>query len=253
MPMIFRTRSLVAGLFLLLPAIHAWSAPGPLRIQGAAVNVGGTLFVSPATRFELAAEDVDGAALVRPVIDGREEETWLPSWSAGEHTAGAIVVDRSGERVSLSPLAFVVDALPPVFETDAGTLEDVSERMVEPRRESKRTVRARKKAPVRKGDLLWSSGWEDRWESLAEPVEIRSDRPQLFFRAPEGKAFQGGEEQPAGEALFVTAGDGDGGAGLEILRFRTREVPEGKVLEVEAVDLLGNVARREWRVVNSRR
>lgn len=250
--MILRKPGLATGLFLLLPAIHAWSAPGPLRIQGAAVNVGGTLFVSPATRFELAAEDADGATLVRPVIDGREEEAWMPSWSAGEHTAGAVVVEPSGQRVSLPPLAFVVDALPPDLETEAGTMEAVSERMVEPRRESKTVVRARKRAPARKGDLLWSSGWEERWEALSEPVEIRSDRPQLFFRAPEGKVFQG-EEPSGGEALFVTAGDADGESGLEILRFRTRDIPEGKVLEVEAVDLVGNVAKREWRVVNSRR
>lgn len=225
---------------------------GALHVEGTQIDVGGKLFVLPGARLAVKAEDASGMASSKPVLDGKEGADWPASWSPGEHAVGAVVVDRCGRRGTLTPLAFVVDALPPAFETDAGTLEAVSDRMVEPRRESKRALRDRKKDPVRRGDLLWSSGWEDRWEALTEPVEIRSDRPQLFFRAPEGKTFEG-EDAAGGEALFVTAADGAGGAGLDLVRFKTREIPEGMVLEVEAVDLLGNVARREWRVVNSRR
>ena len=106
--------------------------------------------------------------------------------------------------------------------------------------------RERKGAKPVTSDLLWSSGWEDRWEPLGEAIEIRSDRPQLFFRAPDGKSFEG-EDRSVGAALFVTAGDG--GSSLDLVRFRTRKDEEGMVLEIEAVDLVGNVARRAWRVV----
>ena len=161
---------------------------------------------------------------------------------------GAVVMDGCGRRGTLAPIAFVVDAEPPAFEVEAGTLEAVTDRMVEPRRESRRVKRERKSAKPAASDLLWSSGWENRWEPLAEAVEIRSDRPQLFFRAPEGMSFEG-QDRSGGAALFVTAGDS--GSSLDLVRFRTREEDGGMVLEIEAVDLVGNVARRVWRVVTA--
>lgn len=220
-----------------------------LRLEGTQIDIAGKLFVPAGVR--LAATAADGSAVtgVKPLMDGREIADWPASWTPGEHTVGAVSVDGCGRRGAVvAPVAFVVDAEPPAFTVEAGTLEAVTDRMVEPRRESRRVVRERKKAKPAPSDLLWSSGWEDRWEPLGETVEIRSDRPQLFFRAPEGKRFQG-DEGAGGAALFVTAGDE--GAGLELVRFRMRDENGGTVLEVEAVDLVGNVGRRVWKVVTA--
>ncbi|HKV10761.1 MAG TPA: LysM peptidoglycan-binding domain-containing protein [Thermoanaerobaculia bacterium] len=218
-----------------------------LRLEGTRIDVAGKLFVAPGARLSVTAADGSAVTGARPVLDGQESAGWPASWTPGEHKAGAVGVDGCGRRNALvAPVAFVVDAEPPAFEAEAGTLEAVTDRMVEPRRESRRVKRERKSAKPVPADLLWSSGWEDRWEPLADTVEIRSDRPQLFFRAPEGTRFEG-NEGGGGAALFVTAGDG--GSGLELVRFRMREEGGGKVLEVEAVDLVGNVGRREWRVV----
>ena len=265
--MFFRTRSLVFGLFLLFPTF-AGAQEGPafaerqpgsslpcssitstpaLRLEGPRIDMAGTLFVSPGARFTVTAED-GSKPTAKPVLDGREVADWPESWSPGEHSVGAVIVDGCDQGRTLAPIAFVVDAAPPALEVKAGTLEAVTERMVEPRRESRRVKRARKSGKPAAFDLLWSSGWEDRWERLGEqPVEIRSDRPQLFFRAPQGMSFEG-EDRSGGAALFVTAGDSE--SSLDLVRFRTRSTPEGTMLEVEAADLVGNVARREWRVVN---
>lgn len=229
-------------------AAGAQAPAAALRLEGPRIDVAGKLFVPPGVRLAVTAEDGSGVTGAKPVLDGREAADWPASWSPGEHTVGAVVVDGCGRRSALvAPVAFVVDAEPPAFEVEAGTLEAVTNRMVEPRRESRRVKRERKSARPVTSDLLWSSGWEDRWEPLGEPpVEIRSDRPQLFFRAPEGKSFEE-EDRSVGAALFVTAGDGE--SSLDLVRFRTRKDEEGMVLEIEAVDLVGNVARRAWRVV----
>jgi hypothetical protein len=222
---------------------------GALTLEGPRVDVAGKLFVPAGVRLVVTAEDGSGKPTAKPVLDGREGGDWPASWSPGAHSVGAVVRDGCGRRGTLAPIAFVVDAEPPAFEVEAGTLEAVTDRMVEPRRESRRVKRERKSARPATSDLLWSSGWEDRWEPLGEPpVEIRSDRPQLFFRAPEGMSFEG-QDRSVGAALFVTAGDG--GSSLDLVRFRTRTTDGVTVLEIEAVDLVGNVARREWRVVRA--
>lgn len=257
--MFFRMWSFVFGLLLLLlptvvraqegsPACSSPRVPAAaLRLEGPRVDVAGKLFVPPGVQLMVTAGDGSDVTGAKPVVDGQEGADWPTSWSPGEHTVGAVVLDVCGQPSALAPVAFVVDAEPPSFEVEAGSLEAVTDRMVEPRRESRRVKRERKSAKPVPSDLLWSSGWKNRWEPLGEAVEIQSDRPQLFFRAPEGKSFQG-QDQSAGAALFVTPGDG--GSGLELVRFRMRTDEAGEVLEIEAVDLVGNVGRRAWRVVN---
>lgn len=219
-----------------------------LRLTGPQINVAGKLFVPPGIRLAATAADGSVVTGVKPLLDGQEIAGWPASWSPGEHTVSAVAVDGCGRPSAVvAPVSFVVDAEPPAFTVEAGTLEAVTDRMVEPRRESRRVVRERKKAKPAPSDLLWSSGWENRWEPLGETVEIRSDSPQLFFRAPEGKRFEG-EDRAGGAALFVTTGDS--GSGLELVRFRVREEDGGRVLEIEAVDLVGNVGRRVWKVVD---
>ena len=227
-----------AGLAILSDRADLEPPAGSLRLQGPQVTVDGRLFVPAAPIPEVTAEDAEtGIALSLPVIDGQPGTAWPASWTAGEHTASAVVVDRCGRRGTLAPVAFIVDGEPPSIKAETGSFAGFEERMPEPRRESKtrRRERARRELPPQA--LLWSSGWE-RWEELAGEVEIPSDRLQLYFRAPEGRTFEGGE------MLYLFAEDA--GARLDRVRFRTRSGPEGTVLEVEAVDLVGNVAKKEW-------
>jgi hypothetical protein len=218
---------------------------GTLRLTGPQVRVDGRLFVASAPVPEVAAEDAEtGVSRWLPVIDGEAGAAWPASWDAGEHTAAALVVDRCGRRGTLAPVAFIVDSEPPSIRSETGSLASFEERMPEPRRESRTRRREKKQKDPDPGALLWSSGW-DRWETLAGEVEIPSDSLQLFFRAPAGRSFDGGE------VLYLHAEDA--GARLDRVRFRSRSAPEGIVLEVEAVDLVGNVVKKEWVVAGRTR
>lgn len=234
-------------LLSLLPAVAAQSpiaqtrlTTASLRAEGPQVIVADTLFLGPGARLEVVpGNSACGIARWRPVVDGQERAVWPSPWASGEHTAGAIVEDRCGATGTVPPLSFILDDAPPSLQSEVGSVESFEERMPEPKRESR--LRRRERNAGRKGSardaLRWSSGW-DRWETLAGEVEIQGDRVQLFFRAPEGRSFDGGE------VLWVLAEDA--AARLDRIRFRTRRTPAGEVLEVEAVDLVGNVVRKEW-------
>jgi hypothetical protein len=213
-----------------------------LRVEGPQVVVASTLFLGPGARLEIApGTSTCGIAQWRPVIDGKEGTVWPSPWASGEHTAGAIVEDRCGATGAVPALSFVLDDAPPSLRSETGSLDHFEDRMPEPRRESRLRRRERntgRKGPARE-NLLWSSGW-DRWEALAGEVEIQGDHVQLFFRAPEGQSFEGKE------VLWIAAEDA--AARLDRIRFRTRRTQDGEVLEVEAVDLVGNVARKEWKL-----
>lgn len=227
-----------AGLAITSDQADLQPPAGTLRLAGPQVSLDGRLFVASAPVPEVAAEDAEtGVARWLPVIDGQPGTAWPTSWTAGEHTAAALVVDRCGRRGILAPVAFVVDDEPPSIKAETGSLASFADRMPEPRRESRTRRREKKQKDPGPDALLWSSGW-DRWETLAGEVEIPSDSLQLFFRAPAGWRFEGGE------ALYLYAEDA--GARLDRVRFRSRSTPEGMVLEVEAVDLVGNVAKQEW-------
>ena len=235
-------------LLSLLPAAVAAQSPtaqtrlttASLRAEGPQVIVADTLFLGPGARLEVVPGNSScGIARWRPVVDGQEGTAWPSTWAAGKHTAGAIVEDRCGATGTVPPLSFILDDAPPSLRSEVGGVESFEERMPEPKRESR--LRRRERNTGRKGPakdaLLWSSGW-DRWEALAGEVEIQGDRVQLFFRAPEGRSFDGGE------VLWILAEDA--AARLDRIRFRARRTQDGEVLEVEAVDLVGNVVRQEW-------
>jgi hypothetical protein len=243
---IARSSHLFVLLLPLLPA--AVAAQGPtaqtqlttavLRVAGPQVVVAGTLFLGPGARLDVVAGNSScGIVRWRPVVDGREGAAWPSPWAAGEHTAGAVVEDRCGATGTVPPLSFVLDDAPPSLQSETGSAESFEELMPEPRRENKlrRRERTGRNGPAR--EVLWSSGW-DRWETLAGEVEIEGDRVQLFFRAPQGRSFEGQE------MLRILAEDA--GARLDRIRFRTRRSQNGEVLEVEALDLVGNVVRKEW-------
>ena len=203
--------------------------------------------MSPRARLAVKAGEPGAHGLVQPVLDGQEGADLAGDLEPGEHAVGAVAVDGCGGRATIAPVSFVVDAVPPAFlGADAGTLDGrSSERMVEPRRESKRAVRDRKKAPIRKGEPALVVGLGGPLGGARGAGRDPERPPPALLPGSQGKTFEG-EGRSTAQALFVTAGDGDGGAGLDLLRFKTREIPEGMVLEVEAVDLLGNTARREW-------
>lgn len=211
-----------------------------LLAEGPQVIVADTLFLGPGARLAVVPGNSScGIARWRPVVDGREGTAWPSSWTPGEHTAGAIVEDRCGATGTVPPLSFILDDAPPSLQSEVGSVKSFEDRMPEPRRESRlrRRERGTGRREARKEDLLWSSGW-DRWEALAGEVEIEGDRVQIFFRAPEGQGFEGQE------MLWIVTEDA--GARLDRIRFRTRRSQDGEVLEVEAVDLVGNTVRKEW-------
>jgi LysM domain-containing protein len=231
-----------------------------LELSGTTIDVAGRLFTTANVGVKITAED-GGCGLLRaePAVDGRLSPAGgagakgpLP---AGEHRAGGAAVDRCGNRLEVPPLAFTVDTEPPNVAcevTDRAALE----RGGEPR--AARGTSRRYAEPSGTG-LYWSSDGR-RWLPLWRPGkaggktpafggdEIASEHPQLFLRALGVKlTIDGREVAPAaGQLLWLRAEDA--GVGVERLRFHAvdRGAEQAPVLELEAVDLLGNARRLSW-------
>jgi hypothetical protein len=227
-----------------------------LALSGRQIDVAGRLFTAAVIGLAITAED-GGCGLLRttPTVDGRPAATGpLP---AGEHRAGGYALDRCGNRLEVPPLVFTVDAEPPAVRS-AVVLRSVFESAGEPQ--------AIRHSGRRAGEtgLYWSSDgrrWLPLWRPGQAPSpalspevggnEIASGQPRLFLEARGVKLTIDGQTVAPGpgELLAVTAEDT--GAGVERLRFHlTGGGPEGApVLEMEAVDLVGNSRRIAWPLV----
>lgn len=250
------------------------SAPGPssgaasspraaLALSGPAVEVGGRLFAAPGVRVEpRLGGSAEAVSRWQVAVDGAGgAEVALPSsWPPGEHTVAGTVFDLAGNAVEAAPLAFTVDAAPPVVHwevRDPGIFEARGEPRAADRGRTRRRDRREKTAA---SDLAWSADGR-RWLPLpwrGEPgedgaigsFEVVSDRPQVFLKSagPEieadGKALTPGDDR----VLWIEAQDE--GAGVARLAVRTSPAPDGDgaVLEVEVVDLVGNSIRQSWTV-----
>jgi hypothetical protein len=171
-----------------------------------------------------------------------------------------------------APAGAVVDAEPPSIRFQV-TGPEVFEDRGEPRKRSRKdpwsvprkegqgpslawSVDGRKWLPLRWGEGPLEEG--GAWAS----DQVASEAPQLFFAAPRTKLLNGNEEVRIGDGQMLWVVAEDTGAGVARLAFRTRPAapptgvnlqnaaadgpPPGSVLEIEAVDLVGNTSRLEW-------
>lgn len=195
------------------PAAGAEPACSP-RIDGPRVRVGERTFVSRATRVEPATAD------------------------------GCV------------PEALVVDAEAPVIEWRTGDRPGLAGRLAPDSERDRRRLRGRRsggqpardswesEAGVWRVPLPWDRARKGESRMDGFPVEIASDDPQAFFAAPGASVMDDGFPADLGDRLvWVTARDA--GAGVDRMTFRTRTEPDRVVLEIEAVDLVGNQAKRE--------
>lgn len=229
---------------------------GSLRIAGPQVRVGERLIVAPAARVEVTAVDASGApARWVPVVGGREETAWPATWTAGEQVVEAIALDGCGNRGPVAPVAFVVDAEPPVLQWEAGDRETHQGRLARDSEKDRRRLKGRRSGGVPARDA-WASEagvwriplpWvlEEKGARIAEfPVTIASDHPQAFLAAPDSEISADGKVVAGSGGILWIAAE-DAGAGVDRLVLKTRTEGGRVVLEVEAADLVGNVSRQE--------
>jgi hypothetical protein len=254
--------------FLASPAAFPQSEPdcsqpdlptGSIQVTGPQIRIADRLIAGPAARIEVTATDAaGGAAQWTPMVDGRES-AWPDSWNPGEHTVGAIAIDACGRRAPLAPVTFVVDAEPPAIRWEAGDRKFFTDsRRLAPdtERERRRIRYARKdgrpaedswlsEAGVWQMPLPWVRHPEKTFLSRARfPVQIASNHPQAFLAAPETIVSLDGADTGLGERLLWLEAE-DAGAGVERLTLRLRNEQDRAVLEVEAVDTVGNTSRKE--------
>ena len=230
---------------------------GSLAVGGPQVRVGDRLFTSAAATVQVTAVGPDGSpARSLPVIGGQEAAAWPAAWAAGAHTAGAVVLDGCGHRVPLTPVAFVTDTEPPVIRWQVGDQKALSDRLAPDSEGDRRRLRGRRGRGGRPATDAWQTRagvwqipvpWvkEKRGEVYAQfPVEIKSDRPQAFLAAPESTVGADGKNERLDERILWVAAE-DAGAGVDRLILRDRTEADRVVLEVEAVDMVGNTSRKE--------
>ncbi|MFL6193334.1 MAG: LysM peptidoglycan-binding domain-containing protein [Thermoanaerobaculia bacterium] len=231
---------------------------GTIAVAGPQVLVGERLYVSPGAKVQVTAVDAEGRpARWTPLIGGREERAWPDSWSVGEKTVAAAVVDGCGGSAAVAPVSFVVDGEAPVIQWQAGGRKELADRLAPDTEKDRQRERGRRGGGVPARDA-WASDagvfllplpWKPvrKGERPADtfPVEIASDHPQAFLAAPGSSVLRdGGPETALGdEILWVTATDA--GAGVDRLILRTRTERDRVVLEIEAADLVGNQSRKE--------
>jgi len=97
--------------------------------------------------------------------------------------------------------------------------------------------------------------WDERWSSspagtVHQAVEVASDLPTIFLRLEGTRLLSEGKPLPSTGGL-VRLDAADGGSRVEKLTVRTRSTADGPVLEVEAVDGVGNVGRQELKIERS--
>jgi hypothetical protein len=223
-----------------------------LAISGRQFEVNGKIFVGPGIALELPAQDA-GCGILRasPAVDGATD-------TPGEHRVTGNVMDLCGNRATVAPLVFTVDAEAPVVHSE------IVERSILGQEGEPKAVRRSGRRDGKAGEaaLSWSSDgrrWLPLWPpgplaskapaATPEPYEIASDRPRLFLRARglklsiDGKAVAPAEDQ----LLAVTAEDA--GVGVERLRFQVKTEGNAPVFAIEALDLVGNSRELSWPLV----
>jgi hypothetical protein len=228
---------------------------GSLQIAGPQVRVGERLFTAASTTVQVTATGPDGsAARWVPVIGGSEAAAWPAAWSAGEHTAGAFVLDGCGHRVAIAPVAFVTDTMPPGIRWQVSDPRSLADRLAPDSERDRRRLSGRRSGgvPARDAWQSYAGVWQlplpwvkDRGGVRTQfPVEIQSDRPQAFLAAPDTRAVADGKDDLLDDRILWIAAE-DAGAGVDRLVLKSRTEGDRVVLEVEAVDMVGNRSTKE--------
>ncbi|HEX5720500.1 MAG TPA: hypothetical protein VF179_30375, partial [Thermoanaerobaculia bacterium] len=100
------------------------------------------------------------------------------------------------------------------------------------------------------GILRWNPAWAAAPDgTVHETLEVRSDMPEAFLRLDGVRLVNADNTVPpprAGQVLQLRAQDE--GSRVERMVLRTRTTADGPVLEVEALDGVGNSGKVEWRL-----
>lgn len=229
---------------------------GILRISGTTVRIGEKLYVPPTVGLEVeAADGGSGLSGWQPVIDGKDAEmtAWKGSWTNGPHTAGVTVLDVCGNRGPIEPVSFIVDAEPPAlaWKPEGPPPEQLR---------SRRGLRLRRGQTGDEPGLFWAPSdptarlrWDGKWPSspagtVHQTVEVKSDLPTVFIHLEGVRLLLDGKPLPTGKDGVVRIDATDSGSRVIRLTLRTRTGADGPVLEVEAVDGVGNAGRQELKV-----
>jgi hypothetical protein len=126
---------------------------------------------------------------------------------------------------------------------------------------SRRGRRLRRGEPGDAPGLVWAPSepwgrlrWDGRWSASPAPaaafqsVQVASDLPTIFLHLDGVRLVADGKPLPTTAEGLIRLDATDGGSRVERMTVRTRAGAEGPVLEVEAVDGVGNVGRQEWRI-----
>jgi hypothetical protein len=240
-------------------ALDQTAPTGTIVVEGPSVRIGERLIFSPATRLEVAvADDASGLEGWTPAVDGREAAaaSLAGPWSHGDHEVGAVAVDLCGNLGPIQPVRFTVDAEPPAIGwevADAARGERGKGRFGMPRRPRSEDLRAEGLSwplSAAEGLLRWNPAWAAAPAgTVHETVEVKSDLPEAFLRLDGVRLLSGGGTMPPpreGQVLRLRAEDP--GSRVERMVLRTRTTAEGPVLEVEAIDGVGNSGKMEWRL-----
>jgi hypothetical protein len=215
----------LAGLCLLLGSVHPASTSS-IRIVGPSVHLGEKLVFGPGTRVEIDAADMAGP------------------WAQGDHEVGTVD----------PPIRFTVDAEPPAVSwevADEARGERGKGRFGMPRRargEDLRSTGLSWPLSAAEGILRWNPAWATAPAgTVHESLEVRSDLPEAFLRLHGVRLVNTDKTVPPpreGQVLQLRAEDG--GSRVERMVLRTRSTADGPILEVEAVDGVGNSGKVEW-------
>ncbi|HEX4956188.1 MAG TPA: LysM domain-containing protein [Thermoanaerobaculia bacterium] len=227
-------------------------------VSGPRAGCGQRVLLGPGGQVLPRAEDTgSGLADWTLILDGQPVTgaAW-GSLTTGQHRLEGAVRDRAGNIASLPAVEVYYDDVAPLLEATRADAERFV-RFGQPGTGEREPSRRELKALEKKGARLeWSSDGR-LWLPLVpasgpEGVALAaSDRPQIFVRGVAGSRLA------EGELLHITARDE--ACGVETLRFgigRPKLATSGGapwVLWVEAVDLVGNLARREWELVEKGR
>ncbi|MEA2560692.1 MAG: hypothetical protein QOH06_2196 [Acidobacteriota bacterium] len=221
----------LTGLCLLLGSVHPASASS-IQIMGPSVRIGEKLVFGPGTRLEVQPAD-RGPFMTGP-------------WTQGDHEVADVD----------PPVKITVDAEPPAVSwevADEARGERGNGRWGMPRRARGEDLRAAGlswalSAP--EGTLRWNPAWMSAPDgTVHESVEVRSDLPEVFLRL-EGVRLQNTDNSvpPPRQGQVLQLRAEDGGSRVERMVLRTRTTADGPVLEVEAIDGVGNSGKVEWRL-----
>lgn len=207
-----------------------------------------------AARTPISARFDDAADVAKStyLLDGKE----IPAaelagpWAGGAHSLSLRLEDRAGNAGMVGPFAWVADDQPPVITAEVGGIELLRRFGRPDRAREARERRDTKRAEEAGVAFEWSSDgalWLPlKWAGNAPVTVAYGDRSQLFFLAPVGDPLAASGSAKLGAGRLLRLSFADEACGVETVRFGIETEGSSAVLWVEATDMVGNAARKEW-------